>query len=226
MIAVVLGAPGSGKGTQSRLLSEKHRLSHVATGDILRSEIAMGTALGRQAEGYVKKGRLVPDELVTAMLAARIEQAPKDDYFLDGFPRNLRQAEELDKLLKRWGGRVDTALFLSLPASEALKRLSARQICTACGAVYNAITKPTRKPGVCDVCGGAVVARVDDAQETAIQRIAVYEKETTPLLDHYRRRGILREIDAAGEPTQISRALEAALADFWDHRDGDGNGGK
>lgn len=189
----------------------------------MRAEISKGTPLGREAEGYVKEGRLVPDELVTAMLAARIEQAPKDDYFLDGFPRNLRQAEELEKLLKRWGGRVDGAVFLSLPASEALKRLASRQVCAKCGAVYNAATKPTRRLGVCDACGAPVSARGDDAKETAAHRIEVYEKETLPLLDYYRRRGILREIDATSAPNEVSRALEAALGEFWG---GDGQGRK
>lgn len=209
MIVILLGAPGSGKGTQSQRLSQKLGFRHLATGDIFRAEMAAGTELGKKAEGYVKGGKLVPDSIVIEMVAGKIEAG--GNYLLDGFPRTLDQAQGLDQILKRAGAAVDLVVYLTLPVAEAIKRMSSRRICSACAEVYNTISRPTKAEGVCDKCGGKVIQRDDDTEATANKRLMVFEDQTHPLVAYYKGEQILKEVDANRSPDAVAAALEAAI---------------
>lgn len=209
MIVLLLGAPGSGKGTQSMRLAAKYGFTHLATGDIFRAEIARGTSLGHKAQDYVKSGKLVPDEIVTEMVAARLEK--DGDYLLDGFPRNLEQARSLAKMLQRNGAAIDLVCSLALPAAEAIKRMSSRRICSSCAEVYNVRFRPTKAEGLCDSCGGKVIQRADDAEAVAARRLMVFEDLTQPLVAYYKAEQVFHEIDAAQEPAQVEAALAAVI---------------
>ena len=209
MIVILLGAPGSGKGTQSQLLSEKFGFEHIATGDIFRAEIASGTDLGKKAESCVKAGKLVPDEIVTEMVAARLE--PGKNYLLDGFPRNLHQAQALGEMIKRNGAAIDLVCSLVLTKAEAIKRMSSRRICSNCAEVYNALTRPPKVDDVCDKCGGKVIQRADDTEATAAKRLMVFEDLTHPLAAYYKSEQVFHEINAMHSPDQVSAALAAVI---------------
>ncbi len=210
MIFILLGAPGSGKGTQSKILAAKYGMRHLATGDIFRSEIAAKTSLGLKASEYVKAGRLVPDEIVTEMVAGRLE-VDGGRYLLDGFPRNLEQAHALTKVLAPHRAGVDLVLYLNLPAHEVLKRLTSRRVCLACGEVYNTITRPPKAEGRCDVCGGGVIQREDDTEDTVRKRLMVFEDLTQPLVAYYKSEQVFHEVDAARSPGEVTEALCAAI---------------
>ena len=209
MIVILLGAPGSGKGTQSQRLAAKYGFHHLATGDIFRAEMAQGTDLGKKAQGYVNNGKLVPDAIVTEMVAARLEKGK--DYLLDGFPRNLDQAQSLSDMLRRNGSSIDLVCSLSLPTAEAIKRMSSRRICSSCAEVYNAISRPTKVEGVCDKCGAKVIQREDDTEATAAKRLMVFEDLTHPLVAYYRAEQVFHEINAAQAPAQVEAALAAVI---------------
>ncbi len=202
---VLLGAPGAGKGTQAQLLAAKLGLVHISTGDILREEVRRGTELGNQAKEYMDRGDLVPDELIVAMIAERIRD--RDGFILDGFPRTTAQAEALEKLAP-----VERVINLQLPEEEVVRRLSARRVCEDCGKIYNLITSPPQREGVCDECGGRLIQRDDDKPEVIRRRFRVYTEETAPLKDFYRQRGLLREVDATGTVEEVFNRIEAALA--------------
>jgi len=209
MIIILLGAPGSGKGTQSKRLADRYGYQHLATGDIFRAEIAKKTTLGLKAQDYVKNGKLVPDAIVTEMVAGRIDA--KGKFLLDGFPRNLEQAQALDSMLKKDGVTVSLVCLLALDSAEAIRRMSARRICSQCGAVYNAATAPPAKDGVCDACGGAVVQREDDTEATAKKRLMVFDDLTQPLVAYYRGEQIFEEVDANQAPEKVEAALAAFI---------------
>jgi adenylate kinase len=209
VIVILLGAPGSGKGTQSMRLADKFGFKHLATGDIFRSEIAKGTDLGKKAADYVKNGKLVPDSIVTEMVAARLEKG--SDYLLDGFPRNIDQAQALSEMLKRNGSSIDLVCSLTLPTAEAIRRMASRRICSSCAEVYNVIGRPTKVDGVCDKCGGKVIQREDDTETTAAKRLMVFEDLTQPLVAYYKAEQVFHEIDAAKAPAQVEAALAAVI---------------
>lgn len=209
MIVILLGAPGSGKGTQSMRLAQKFGFKHLATGDIFRAEIAQGTELGKKAQDYVKSGKLVPDSIVTEMVAARLD--PKGKYLLDGFPRNLDQAQSLDAILKKDGAAISLVGYLALPTSEAIRRMSSRRICSSCAEVYNTISRPTKVEGVCDKCGGKVIQREDDTETTAAKRLMVFDDLTHPLVAYYKAEQVFHEIDAAQPPEKVEAALTAVI---------------
>ena len=209
MIVILLGAPGSGKGTQSQLLAKKFDFTHLATGDILRGEAAQGTELGKKAEGYMKAGKLVPDAIIIEMVAGKVETGGK--YIFDGFPRTLEQAQGLDQILKRSGSSIDLVVSLTLPVAEAIKRMSSRRICSNCAEVYNAVSKPTKAEGVCDKCGGKVIQREDDTEVTANKRLMVFEDQTHPLVAYYKGEQILKEVDANRAPEAVASALAAVI---------------
>jgi adenylate kinase len=209
VIVILLGAPGSGKGTQSMRLASKFGFQHLATGDIFRSEIAQGTELGKKAQDYVKSGKLVPDSIVTEMVAARLD--PKGKYLLDGFPRNLDQAQSLDAILKKEGAAINLVGYLALPTAEAIRRMSSRRICSSCAEVYNTLSRPTKVEGVCDKCGGKVIQREDDTETTAAKRLMVFEDLTHPLVAYYKAEQVFHEIDAAQPPAQVEAALTAVI---------------
>lgn len=209
MIVILLGAPGSGKGTQSVRLAQKFGFTHLATGDIFRAEVAQGTELGLKADGYMKAGKLVPDAVVIEMVAGKIEAGGK--YLLDGFPRTLDQAQGLDTILRQSKTEVNLVVYLTLPVAEAVKRMTSRRICKSCATVYNVLTSPTKAEGVCDKCGGAVVQREDDSEATARKRMMVFEDQTHPLVAYYKGEQILKEIDANRGPDAVEADLAALL---------------
>ncbi len=210
MIIILLGAPGSGKGTQSKILAAKYGLDHLATGDIFRAEIAAKSALGLKAESYVKGGRLVPDSIVTEMVAGRMDPA-KGSYLLDGFPRNLEQAQSLGATLSQEQLQIDLVLFLNLPHEEAIRRLSSRWTCGGCGEVFNVISRPPAVQGKCDKCGKDLIQRDDDTAATAAKRLMVFEDLTRPLVSFYKSEQIFQEIDAARPVEAVSAGLCAEI---------------
>jgi adenylate kinase len=217
MRIVLLGPPGAGKGTQAALLVRRLRLPHVSTGEMLRAAIAAGSDVGRAAEALVKEGRLVPDPLVRRIVEARLAAEDcRAGFVLDGYPRNLHQARELDEILAGMGTRLDLAVELSLDADEIVRRLSGRRTCTGCGTVYHLELHRPARPGACDRCASPLVQREDDREEAIRERLRVYAEATAPLVEHYRGRGLLRTVSAA-EPVEevaarVRRALEAAAA--------------
>lgn len=209
MIAILLGAPGSGKGTQSKALASKYGFRHLSTGDIFRAEIAEKTPLGEKAAEYVKKGQLVPDEVVTEMVAAKLE--PGQKYLLDGFPRNLAQAQSLDTMIKGHKMAVEVVILLDLPQAEAIKRLTSRRVCKGCGEVYNVLTKAPKTEGKCDLCGADVIQRDDDSETTAKKRLMVFDDLTSPLTTYYKAEGVFHSVDASQSPDQVTRQLSAVI---------------
>jgi adenylate kinase len=210
MRVVLLGPPGSGKGTHGRRLSEELGVPLIATGDILREAIAQGTRLGMAAQEDVKAGRLVSDSTVLGIIETRLLQKDAANGFvLDGFPRTTAQADGLAALL---GDRkVDRAVNLVVPPEVVVDRLKNRLVCSNCGEIYNAASRPPRQPGVCDVCGGEVKQRPDDRPETVRARLEVYERETSPLVTYYERLGTLRNVNAAGPPEAVYAAIQQAV---------------
>ncbi|UPT73910.1 MAG: adenylate kinase [Elusimicrobiota bacterium] len=206
---ILLGSPGSGKGTQSKRLAEKFGFQHLATGDIFRAEIAAQSAVGQKAQDYLKAGKLVPDSIVIEMVAGRLESGGK--YLLDGFPRTLEQAQGLDEMLKRMKSSVDLVVYLTLQKEEAIKRMASRRTCTGCGEVYNVISRPTAVEGVCDKCSAKVVQRDDDSEATAAKRLMVFEDLTHPLVAYYKAEAAFHEVDAAQTPDKVEAALSAVI---------------
>ncbi|HMA34889.1 MAG TPA: adenylate kinase [Chloroflexia bacterium] len=212
MIILLLGAPGAGKGTQAVVLSTQLGMVHVASGDLLRENRRNGTVLGKQADDYIQKGELVPDKLVIDMITARL-QAPDcaSGVILDGFPRTVAQAVALDATLALRGQQVDTALYVQVGERRLLERLSGRWICRGCQASFHDTLHPPRRPGVCDTCGGALYQRDDDRAAVAANRLRVYLAQTGPVIDYYRGRGSLVEIDGEQAIDQVSADLLTAL---------------
>lgn len=206
MRIVLLGCPGAGKGTQSRLLSEKYGLSHIATGDLFRKEIDSKTAIGLKVADYLRRGTLVPDEIVVEMVAAKLD-ASSAKWLLDGFPRNLDQAHALDKYLQSNQGKIDLVLYLEIKMGEVLARLTSRRSCGACGQVYNAVTQPPRVEGKCDKCNGEVVQREDDSEATVRRRLMVYDDLTRPLVAYYRAEHLFHEVAGDRPPGEVAQSL-------------------
>lgn len=213
MDLVLLGAPGAGKGTQAERLEQWLGIPQVSSGDLFRSNIARGTALGQQAQAYIEQGVLVPDEVTIGMVAERLAEPDcQAGVILDGFPRTVAQAEALDDLLAKMGRQVDLVPYIAVSRETLLARLAGRWTCKACGAVYHQVYHPPQTEGVCDACGGDLYQRPDDTVETQARRIDVYLKETSPLIDYYRERGVLVEIDGEREIDQVEAALRSAVA--------------
>lgn len=202
MRLVLLGPPGSGKGTQAVRLAQTYRLQHVATGDILRDEVARQTDLGKKAKAFMDAGQLVPDQLVSDMIAARLQP----DFILDGYPRSLPQAESLTALLKQKNWNLDAVLNLDVAEDEIVSRLSGRLICQKCKTVFPAGIK-----GACQTCGGQLGKRTDDNPATIRERLAVYHDKTKPLEDYYRKNGLLKDIQGTGSPEEIFYRLKDIL---------------
>ena len=194
MKLIILGAPGSGKGTTATVLREKYSLAHISTGDIFRANIKNGTPLGVEAKSYIDKGALVPDSVTIRMVEDRLSQDDtKNGYILDGFPRTLAQAQALDEILAKNGSSIDAVLSIVVDDEIIKDRVSSRRVCEKCGASYNVRFKPTKVEGVCDECGGKVVQRADDTAETVAARLETYYKNTKPLIDFYEARGLIVE---------------------------------
>lgn len=195
MHLIMLGPPGSGKGTMSLDLSRHFKIPHISTGDIFRSNIKNQTTLGVEAKSYIDRGQLVPDELTTAMLVDRVSDPDcADGYLLDGFPRTLAQAAALSEHLKANDEKIDAVVNLELPDALVVERLGSRRLCSACGRSYHLIDSPPKKEGICDVCGGSLFQREDDREETILSRLRVYHEQTAPLIEYYDSQGILFSI--------------------------------
>jgi adenylate kinase len=215
MRIVLLGAPGSGKGTQSQLLQQRARIPQISTGDLLRAAVARGTELGRQAKAAMDSGRLVDDSLVLGMIRERLaERDTARGFILDGFPRNLAQAHALDGLLDTLGQPLDAVVQLEVDYGELVRRISGRRTCEDCGRVFNLLTSPpTGADEVCPKTGAPhrLMQRPDDNEATVAERLRVYDEKTRPLIDFYRGRGLLRVINAEGAVNEVARRLSEAL---------------
>jgi adenylate kinase len=212
MRLVLLGAPGAGKGTQAKILVEKYGIPQISTGDLLRAAVAAGTALGKEARSYMDKGELVPDSVVLGMVEERLKQDDcKKGYILDGFPRNTKQAEALDKMLSPLNMSLTAALSVDVPFDDLMKRLTGRRTCKACGQMYNIYFNAPKKEGVCDKCGGELFQRDDDKEETIKKRLEVYNAQTAPLIDYYGKKGILKSVAGTGSIDDIFKKVCGAI---------------
>jgi len=209
---ILLGAPGAGKGTQAVMLAEKLNLVQVASGDLFRQALQKETELGIKAKSYMEKGQLVPDEITIQMVLERLE-APdcENGAILDGFPRNVQQAEALDKALAQQSKAIDRVVYIMVSQGELLKRLSGRWICRNCQAPYHAVDSPPKVEGRCDRCGGELYQRPDDNVETVKKRLEVYFAETSPLIDYYDRAGKLVEVNGEGGVQEVHGIIGEAL---------------
>lgn len=204
MKLVLLGAPGAGKGTQAKKLTEKYTIPQISTGDILRKAVADRIPLGKEAKSYMDKGELVPDSVVIGLVKERIVRDDcKNGYILDGFPRNTSQAEVLDKVLADMNAPLDTAISVDVEKNDLMKRLTGRRTCKDCQQMYNVHFSPPEKEGVCDKCAGELYQRDDDREDTIKNRLDIYEKSTAPLIDYYGRKGILKSVKGEGNIEDI-----------------------
>lgn len=213
-IVILLGAPGSGKGTvAARIASADPKLQHVSSGDLLRGAVTQGTPAGVEAKAFMEAGKLVPDGLIARMIADRVASAPSDStMLLDGFPRNLAQADILDKTARESGAKISAAVLIDVPDEIIFDRIAGRRTCPKCKAGYHVKNLPPKKEGICDVCGTALVQRKDDNPETVKDRLAVYHSQTEPLVKHYSAAGLLRTVDGNGAADAIAEAFRKAMA--------------
>ena len=209
---LIMGTPGAGKGTQAKLLASRFGACHISTGDVLREAVRGGSKLGLEAKRYMEQGLLVPDDVVIGIVAERLDGADcKGGFLLDGFPRTVAQAKALDALLSRRGQPLGGVLLIALPREDALKRLAGRRVCEQCGAMFHSSFDPPAQPDRCDRCGGRLVQRADDREETVRHRMEVYARETAPVLEHYRAAGLLCEIDGTGSREDVFRRVAASV---------------
>ncbi len=209
---VLLGPPGAGKGTQAEIISEKLGLAHVSSGDLFRENIKNQTELGKEVDAVMKRGDLVPDDLTIRMVRERLKQPDcKAGAVLDGFPRTPAQAQALNSMLADFGGKVDVVPYIQVAEDELVKRLSGRWVCRAEGHVYNELFNPPKKTGVCDIDGSELSQRDDDKRETVQKRIHVYMDQTAPLIEHYRKEGVLVEVNGNQPIEKVTADLLAAL---------------
>jgi adenylate kinase len=204
----MLGAPGAGKGTQAIKIAAKYGIPHISTGDIFRANIKNGTELGKKAKTYMDQGLLVPDELVVDLVVDRVKQEDcQNGYVLDGFPRTIPQAKELDAALEKINEKMDYAINVEVPDENIVNRMSGRRACLSCGATYHIVHIPTKVEGICDKCGGGLVLRDDDKPETVVKRLNVYHEQTQPLIDYYTTQGILVEVDGTKDMEDVFNAI-------------------
>jgi adenylate kinase len=214
---ILLGPPGAGKGTQAERIRADFGLAHISTGDMLREALAKGTELGLKAKSYMDAGDLVPDEVVIGIVVERLDESDcEKGFLLDGFPRSLVQAEELDKALAAGGKKIELALAIIVAEDELVRRLTGRRLCRDCAKPYHMDFKPPAQEGLCDECGGELYQRSDDTEETVRNRLEVYRSQTEPLIDYYRGQGVLAEIDGVGRPDEIYGKIEAELVKVRD----------
>src|SRR5581483_7492998 len=211
MRLVFLGPPGVGKGTQAAKLSKEHAVPHIATGDILRAAMARKTPVGLEAKSYIDSGKLVPDDVIINIIRERMsEPDTKKGYILDGFPRTIKQGEALSKMLDQNREKIDRVIYFYLNEDELVKRIAGRWSCPACQKVYHTINNPPKKEGICE-CGTALIQRKDDRPETVKERLAVYRKETSPLIQYYEGQGLLSKVEADGTVDEVSEKVENAF---------------
>ncbi|MBI4525116.1 MAG: adenylate kinase [Deltaproteobacteria bacterium] len=212
MRIVFLGPPGAGKGTQAKFLERNYAACQVSTGDILREAVQAQTSLGRQAAQYMARGELVPDELVVSLVGERIRQPDcRNGFILDGFPRTIAQASGLEAILQNMGAALDCVFNLRVPDAILIQRLTGRRACSRCAALYHLAFSPPQREGICDRCHGNLYQREDDREETIQARLNVYKTQTAPLIDLYRRKGLLKEIDGVGSMEEIRDRIIKAV---------------
>lgn len=215
MRLVLLGPPGAGKGTQAREISKRLGVPHISTGDMFRDAIKAGTELGQEVERYLKEGLLVPDTLTVSLVQERLAQADcRQGYLLDGFPRTVAQAEELDLWLKGRQQALDAVIDIEVPAEKLVARLTGRRVCRRCGATYHIRYNPPAADK-CDLCGSELTQRSDDTEAVVSKRLDVYEEQTAPLVAYYRRNGLLKAIDGQKDIYEVTRAIGQALGRVW-----------
>jgi adenylate kinase len=209
---VLLGPPGAGKGTQARALGALWGIPQVASGDLLRAVVREDSELGREAASYMDRGQLVPDELVLKLVDARLrKEDARPGFILDGFPRNVTQAEALAKGLEHYNLKLDKVVAVIVPDEEIVKRISGRRTCAKCNAMYHVVFEPPKKAGVCDKCGGELYQREDDAEATVRERLKVFAEATRPLLEHYRRLGLLAQVNGVGRTDEVEKRILSAV---------------
>jgi adenylate kinase len=212
MNLIFLGAPGTGKGTQAKILAANKNWPHISTGDILRAAVKNKTELGQKAKSYMDAGKLVPDSLIIEMVAERFSEGDCDaGFILDGFPRTINQAQALDAFFEKEGKAINKVIALEVEAEALIRRLTSRRLCRNCGKDYNIISNPPPIDGKCEVCGGEIYQRTDDNEETVSNRLKVYEEQTTPLKDYYKQQGKLNSIDANKGIEEVQREIKSNL---------------
>ena len=212
MRLVFLGAPGVGKGTQAEMVAAKQAIPKISTGDLLRTGVAQKTPLGLEAQQYMTRGELVPDNVVIGLVAEKIASSEcEKGFILDGFPRTILQADALSGILQEQAVTLDRVIYFVIPREEVVKRLSGRRSCSACSAVYHVDYVPPKQEGICDECGAALVQRSDDKRETVESRLVVYEEQTAPLIDYYQEKHVLAELDGTGSVEEVQERLLALL---------------
>lgn len=216
MRLLIMGPPGAGKGTQAETLTAKLAIPHISTGDMFRKAISDGTELGKKAKEYMDAGQLVPDEVTVGIVKERLSEPDcAEGFLLDGFPRTVPQAEALEAILKELDMTLDAVLNIAVPDDKLVARLTGRRICRDCGASYHVIFSPPKQENVCDNCQGELYQRSDDSEETALNRLKVYHQNTAPLIDFYRVRGLLKDIDGDRPIPEVLVAIGKALGRDW-----------
>ena len=212
MIIILLGPPGCGKGTQAVKLFEKYKIPQISTGDILRAELKKGTVLGREANEYFSKGLLVPDDVMVKIIGERIiEDDCKNGFILDGFPRTISQADSLDKLLENFGLKINFVISIVVSEEYLIERLAGRRVCDKCSAAYHIKFNKPKVDGKCDICNSELIQREDDKEETVKKRFRVYQKQTAPLIDYYKKKLLLREVDGEKEIETVYKSILVIL---------------
>ena len=210
---ILLGPPGAGKGTQAERLEEDFHLPYVATGNMLREAVANGSELGKKANEYMKAGKLVPDELIIDLILECVEEERcRDGFLLDGFPRNIEQAQALEEAMRKHDRRLTAALLIDVPDEEVIRRITGRRVCTKEGHVYHVESNPPKHEGVCDIDGSKLIQRDDDAPDVIKERLSVYHGQTEPIVGYYEDKDLLKRIDGTRNPTEVHDHLRATIA--------------
>lgn len=211
---ILLGPPGAGKGTQAANLSAALKIPHISTGDIFRSNIKEGTPLGVLAKSYIDAGKLVPDDVTVEIVEDRIQKDDcKNGFLMDGFPRTIPQAEKFDNMLKKLNANVELVINISAPDSAIVKRMSGRRMCS-CGRTYHVVNLPPKTEGICDACGSKLFIRDDDREETVLERLKTYHEQTSPLIDYYSEKGILKNVDGTKPISETTEEILKIIADL------------